>query len=114
MIKFFDIVEEVIEEATHKFSPFFIVDKTKFETLGTYCEVLDRVFKESDGESMEVEVDEDNMSIKISFECPDLIIKKDRTFAELIRRSVSFGFSPTQDGLLSVRFVFPSVWNKAV
>lgn len=111
-MKCFDVVSMVVEEATSRFSPLWKVNKEKIEILNQYCDILDILSKEFDGESYEVEVDEITMEINIALECEEIVItKKDHVFYDLIDRSVKYGFCVSDDGSLIIKFTFPSVWE---
>lgn len=111
----FDVVSMVVEEATNQFSPVWELDDEKFKILGQYCGVIDSLAKEFDGESYDVEIDDIKMDIIISLECQDITIENHQhKYYELISRAKSFGFSTTENGNLSVNFVFPSVWKKVI
>lgn len=113
-VKCFDMVSIVVEEATERFSPLWKVNDERYDILRQYCDVLDALAKELDGESFDVEVDEIKMTISISMECRDMVIEsKDHNYCKLAERALAFGFSVSEDGLLCVKFVFPSVWERA-
>lgn len=110
MVKCYDIVEMVINEATGRFAPLWEVDDKYNEILKSYCNVIDIIANKNSCESYEVEVDEERMTIKIILECPDFE-SEDTNLTELIKRTVEFGFSVSDANTLLIRFVFPSVWK---
>ena len=113
-VKCFDVVSMVVDEATKRFSPFWKVNQENYDILKQYCDVLDSLSKKFDGEAFEAEVDEENMTIHIGMECHDMVIEsKEHGYYSLAKRALSFGFSVSDDGLLCIKFVFPSVWEKA-
>ena len=113
-IKCFDVVSMVADEATKQFSPLWVLDKEKYDILKQYCGSLDVLAKEFESESFEAEVDDIEMTISITMECPDIVIYTAKhIFCELVERTVRFGFSVSENGDLNVKFVFPSVWDKA-
>lgn len=108
----FEVVSMVVDEATERFSPLWRVNGDKIKILNQYCDVLDILSKEFNGVSYEVEVNEITMEIDIALECDEIIIEsKDHVFYELIKRSIKYGFSVSEDGALIIKFVFPSVWE---
>ena len=115
IIKCVDIVGMIVDEATKRFSPIMIEDSEKKETLNQYCNVIDNLIEEFDGDSIEVNVDEINMTISIKMFCDEITIEtKSHPFYELIKRSLSVNFSyERKDNNMSVEFVFPSIWKKA-
>ena len=111
-VKCFDVVESVVEVANERFAPIFTLDEHKYDVLKNYCEAIDDLSDEFDGEYFEVDVDEDTMEVKISLECPDMTIEsRDHVFWELAKRSVRMSFSTSGESL-RVSFVFPSIWKK--
>ena len=61
-LKCFDIAEMVIDEATNQFFPIWIVNDDKKEIFKQYCDVLDSISEEFDGEAFEVDVDDVKMT----------------------------------------------------
>ena len=57
LVNCFDVVEMVTEEATSRFAPLFRENREAKNVLHQYCEVLDALAQEFNGESFEVEVD---------------------------------------------------------
>lgn len=113
--KCFDVVSMVVDEATNQFSPLWVVDKEKYEILKQYCSTIDSLADEYDGESIDVEVNEIDMTVSIILECADVTVQNDNhIFYELVKRACSLGFSVSENGNLNVKFIFPSVWNKVL
>ncbi len=113
-IKCFDVVSMVVNEATSQFAPLCKINEEKYEILKQYCEVIDSLVVEFDGESLDVEIDDIEMTITIKIECQDIVIKsQNHNFYSLAQRAIEFGFSATEEGLLCAKFVFPSVWDRA-
>lgn len=112
-INCFDVVKIVTEEATSRFAPLFRENREAKNILHQYCEVLDALAQEFDGESFEVEVDEIQMTIGIKLECPDIVIQSDKhRFYALARRALEIRFSHGENDTVAVEFVFPSIWEK--
>ena len=113
-IKCFDVVSMVVNEATKQFDPLWEVDSQKYEILKQYCKAIDKLSDEFKGEYFDVEVDDIAMTISIKLGCQDMVIdSKNHIYYELIQRSILFGFSTTTEGLLSINFTFPSIWEKS-
>lgn len=113
MIKCFDVVSMVVDEANCRFSPLWKIDKEKHDILKQYCDYMDKLSADFGGKSFDVEVDEIKMTIQIVLECPDIIIEQPtHYFYELAKRAVNFGFSVSEDGNLNISFVFPSIWER--
>lgn len=112
-INCFDIVSEIIDEASSQFGSMWSVSREKLDILKQYCSVLDNIAKESNGESFEVEVNDITMEISISLECNDIIIRNvDGVYADLFQRAVFIEFYTTSNGNVVMKLKFPSVWEK--
>lgn len=110
----FDAASMVIEDANERFAPLWKVDAEKLNVFKQYCEAIDLLAEEFDGESYEVEVDEITMEITVTLECGEVVVKsKDHVLYELAKRAVRYGFSAAGGDNLLVKFVFPSIWDKA-
>lgn len=113
-INCFDAVDMVIEEATKQFHPLWKQNAEKTKILEQYCDEIDKLSNEFGGISFEVNVDDIAMTISITLECQDILItEKSHMFYSLIQRAVAVGFSVSNDGNLNIKFVFPSIWDKA-
>jgi hypothetical protein len=109
----FDVVSMVVDEATERFAPLWRVDNERYDVLRQYCEALDQVAAEFDGESFEVEVDEIKMTIAITMTCSDLTVQSaSHVLYQLGERALSLRFNTTAEGDLAVTLTFPSVWEK--
>lgn len=114
-VKCFDVVFEVTEEANKRFAPLFKINNERLDVLKQYCGVIDSLIKEFDGESIDVEVSEEDMTVCIQIECCDLSIEdKQHLYYKLIEKTLSFGFKHSDEGNVIVEFVFPSLWEKAI
>lgn len=114
IVKCFDVVTMVTDEATRQFSPMLRENEERKKILEQYCGALDRLSEEFDGESFEVEVDDVKMTIAVRMECQDIIIPSpDHLFYKLALHALSVRFSHVSNDMMSVEFVFPSIWEKA-
>lgn len=112
-VKCFDVVSMVVDEATDQFSPLWKINKERYGILKQYCDVLDSLVEEFDGESFDVEVDDIDMTIAITMECHEITIEsQNHKYYSLAQRAIAFGFSVSNNGLLCAKFVFPSIWEK--
>lgn len=116
VIKCYDVVSMVVEEANERFKPLWAIDKEKLDILREYCNAIDDILKEFGGDAIDVDVDEIRMTISITIECEDLTIEsKEHQFHQLVERTIKFGFEKSKEReAMCVNFVFPSVWSKAV
>lgn len=113
-IKCFDVVSMVVDEASKQFgSIIWELNKEKYDVLKNYCEAIDKLSDSFDGVSFEAEVDEINMTIKITLECAEAIVDSpNHIYYKLLERSKSFGISVTDNNTINLSFVFPSLWDK--
>lgn len=112
-IKTYDIVEMVVDEATEQFGNNWVVPKNKRIGLQSDCKLIDRISSEFDCESIEADIDDETMKIKISLISPDIVLEYGRThpFFALIQHTESFSFSAIGDNI-RVDFVFAGLWEK--
>ena len=52
VIKCFDVVNMVVEEGSNQFKPLWKVDQEKLDILHEYCDAIDGILKEFDGDSI--------------------------------------------------------------
>lgn len=113
-IKCFDVASMVIEDATERFKPSMKLNKERVDIFKDYCNAIDTLSNEFEGESFDVEVDEVTMEITVALECDEIVIESsNHIFYELVKRAVRYGFTASDDGNLVIKFVFPCLWDKA-
>lgn len=113
MVKCFDVVSAVAEEATKLFAPIWILNTEKYSEFEQVCEKIDILIKEFECTSLEVEVDEIKMTISISLECESITIKtKGNWFYDIIPNAVALKFTCINDNSMKAEIVFPSVWKR--
>ena len=113
IIKCFDVAEMVIDEANKQFAHLFKVNEDHYEILKHYCEYIDLLAKEHNGAGYEVEVDDIEMTVSIGIQCSELMVsERINLLCELAKRTVSFGFTNSDDGKFLVKFIFPSIWER--
>lgn len=113
-IKCFDIASMVIDDATERFRPSMRLNHERVDIFKQYCSALDELSNEFEGESFEVEVNEITMEITVALECDEVVIESsNHVFYELVKRAVKYGFATSEEGNLIIKFVFPSLWDKA-
>lgn len=114
LINCFDTVEMVVEEANKQFAPIWKMNKERYNILKQYCDIIDSLSAEYGGESFEVEIDDIAMTVAITMDCLDMIIDRDnQKFLSLAQRTISIGFSVSEEGNLAIKFVFPSLWERS-
>lgn len=113
-VKCYDVAAMVIEDANDRFAPLWKINTEKLNAFKGYCNEIDSLSVEFDGESFEVEVNEVTMEVIVALECGEIIIDKDNHILfELAKMAVKYGFSVSEDGNLVVKFVFPGLWDKS-
>lgn len=113
-VKCFDVASMVIDDASERFSPIWRLNDERINILKEYCDTIDKLSEEFNGTSFEVEVDDISMEITVVLECEEVIIESSKhIFYELLKRTVRYGFSVSDEGSLLVKFVFPSIWDRA-
>lgn len=113
LVKCFDVVSMVVDEATEEFGGFFWkLNQESYDILKQYCDVIDSLSDEFGGIAYDVSVDDITHMISITLECDEIvIINKKHRFYDLAERSELLKFSISKNGNLNVGFVFPSVWD---
>lgn len=111
----YDVASMIIEEASDKFAPSYIIQQDRLDIFRQYCDVFDKMIKEFNGETFEVSVDEITMRIKIEIGIDDLTIDSDdrRIYTDLLARAISVSFHVGVDSPMLVKLEFPSLWDRA-
>lgn len=113
-MKCFEIASDIIEEATKRFNPIWKLNTEKQKIFKQYCAAVDKILDEFDGKSFEVEVDEITMNITVIVECDEIIIESNQhPLYGLMERAIRSSFSSAGNDTIYVKFVFPSLWDRA-
>lgn len=113
VIKCYDVVEMVIDDAGFTFKPAYEMDERKRSILQEYCEALDEIGEEFNVTSFDASVNDDK-TICVCMYCPHITIEQRRhRFYDLIVRAIRVNFSTdiNNDNVIA-KFVFPSIWRK--
>ena len=111
MINTFNVLSEVLNEASKQFGGTWKASQNKLNVLKQYCAAIDLLCEEVDASTLETSVDDIKMTISIKVQCPEVVIKtKENLFYMLMSRTVRTDFSQI-DGELLIDFVFPSIWE---
>lgn len=111
-IKCWDILNEVLTEATSQFAPTMTPNYDRVQKVKIFCNHVDTFAAEMDATEYHVNVNEENTDITVEVTCP-LVYVEDRgdAFYKLARVSKLFGFKENKDGDIVVSFVIPGVWE---
>ena len=109
----FEAAKMVIDEADNQFGGNWKINEEHYDILKHYCDYIDILAKEQGGEAYEIEVDDTTMTVSIGIECTEFMIHENiNLLCELVKRSVSFGFTASEEGKILVKFTFPSIWQR--
>lgn len=112
-IKAFDIVEAVVNAEVEKRGGTVAADPLKMDILSTYCDVIDNIMDECFGESITVDIVEDDL-VSISLSLSSFVYEtrfKPRTYIELLRRAKRVRFTKCDVGLVNMEMLFPSLFD---
>lgn len=113
VIKCYDAVSEVLDEASSQFAPSWVEDTEKRNALKLACELID-TYVESFGIiaiSTDVDVIEHNISITI--ECDSIDIEAKDKFLDLMKGTIGVLISISEHNLLDITLDFPTIWVSA-
>lgn len=114
MIKCYDVVSMVTDEATAQFGSLWKVNENRQNELKHNCELIDSLSQECGGISYEVDIDDITMEISVAMECDELVVNdKDSVFYKLLERVKGLKFGSTDENLC-IKFVFGSIWDRTV
>ena len=109
----FDVVSEVVDEATNRFSPIWKPVSENINILRQYCDGIDNIADEFDGVSYEVSVDEITMDISLSLTCKEItVLSGDHILYKLLERVCSCEFSSPDPDTICITFTFPPIWER--
>lgn len=112
-VKCFDVVEMVVEEANKQFAPFWEMNEERYKILRQYCDAIDSLSSECNGEAYEVEIDDNAKTVAITMDCGVMVVdQQNHKLTALAQRTESIGFSVSEEGKLAIKFVFPSLWEE--
>lgn len=111
-IKCFDIVQSVLDCAIDEFGIAQEMIEENLDILHEYCDAIDDIADEFNGEQYVVEVEKETGNIIITVEVADLCIEsRSHVFYQLVKRSVKYRMTSTKDACLAIEFTFPCLWG---
>ena len=110
------VADFVLSEANNQFAPLFKPSEERLEVFKQYCSVIDKLVGDFGGTTLEVEVDDEDMSVHMKLELEELVVDDHERamFTQLLERTVSFRVEHGEGDTILLHFVFPSLWEKAV
>ena len=115
MINIVDVINEVVEIGNEDFAPVYKLNEKSFEIFKQYCKVIESLFEENDVKGFSAQANEDDMTMKLSFECSYFRIDNDTKTkaAAVFRRCLSMNVAWLEDELMEISFTFPPLWERA-
>lgn len=112
----YNMVSDVIEEATKQFSPIYQINDEYEDVLEQYCDAIDELGAEVSAEGFYVDVDEITMNISIGVISPEFTLTEYyKIFCDLLKRSVGFRVIRDDDNEnIITMFIFPPIWEKTI
>lgn len=112
----YDVVSFSIDAASKTFSPIFVVNNDRLDILKNYCENIDKLSERFGGVYYDTEVDEEDMTIRISLGCHEFeVYDVMDPFCSLVNRSMSFSVSKAEEhDCIELTFIFPSIWERTL
>lgn len=112
--KSFPAASAVLDTANERFAPMFQPVPERVKILEQYCSAIDEMAELYDGTEFECEIDEMNMTVKLSVVLTEVKVEKwTAPFNQLAERSLSFRVDHCEEDSIRIAFVFPSLWEKA-
>ena len=111
-VKCYDVVKTIIDEATKRYKPIWVIDKEKLDILEEYCGVIDSLASEFGGSTLEVEVSEETLDVIITLHCNEVTVRNENhIFYQITKRAKSVSFELVDSNTIALTYVFPSVWK---
>lgn len=114
-MKTFDVVSAVIEGKDAVIGDNYALDAEAVDILREYCDVVDVIMSDNDGNELTAEVCDDTNHISIAIELSDLTYEtkyKSRSYIDLMERAIKIKFSSVNAERVRMTLVFPSVWKQ--
>lgn len=116
-VKCYDVVKMVTDEATKRFGTRYYVSDESERNLESKCKMIDNIAKRFDGESYEVNIDEETTDITISLICDEFEVEKsEEEFYELIEQAKQVLIKPCDPNSTQIQldFVFDGIWESII
>lgn len=114
MVKTFDIVDAVVQNKADELSGEYVINDESLDILSQYCDVIDNILEECFGDQITADVIDNNLVV-IEIVLSSFVYEsrfKPRSYLSIIERAICVDFSRVRPDKVSMKFVFPSVFNK--
>lgn len=114
-VKCFDVVEMVADEATAQFGSLLKVDTEKKQKLEAYCKLIDKMVEAFDGESLEVDINDETTDITITLVCAEFETNSEtKWFYELSGNAKNICIKSHDSEHVEISFTFCGIWSKSL
>lgn len=114
MVKCYDVVSMVTDEATSQFGSLWKVNESRQNQLKYSCELIDKFAEECGGIAYDVDVDDITMELSVAIECEEMIVdSRDSVFYALLKRAKGLKFG-SSGANLCIKLSFDSIWDKVI
>ena len=113
--KCFPIVMLAVESANDDFSPAYRLVQERVDILKQYCNAVDLLISQRDGDGFDFDVDRTDKTILMSFRLTDIEVfnKEKDLFPQLASRALRFSLEHADNNRVLVSLVYPSLWEEA-
>jgi hypothetical protein len=110
----YDLVMEIVDDATKKFNGLYILNEKKYAALEVICSMVDDFVSEIEPNFVDVSVDTNSKQLTFDIGCDDLVLEHGSSdlFFAMIRRMDSFSFSKTKNGGLCIALNLDGLWRR--
>lgn len=110
----YHIADFVIDEASRQFAPLFRLSGERLDIFKQYCSFIDKLIEEFGGTTLEVTVDDDDMTVHMKMELEELVVddKERAVFTELVGRALSMRVAHGEGDTVLIHLVFPTLWER--
>ena len=113
-VRCFDVVNMVADEATSQFGSLLKVDEGKKKKLEGYCVLIDKAVESFDGESLEVDINDETTDITITLVCAEFETSSvTKWFYDLSNQAKAICIKAHDNEHIEISFTFNGIWSKA-
>lgn len=115
MIKTFDIVNTVVRSKADDLAETHKINEENLVILMEYCGIIDNIVEECFGDQITADIVTDSNWVFIEIVLASFVYEskfKPRAYLSLIERSISIDFDSVSPDKISMKFIFPTVFDK--